>query len=127
MRIVLEAGQHGRDATVRFGDLRDPAARVAGLLAVGRASLVEHLQGIQRRSRLAGRATQVGLQRVAEATVRIAIATQHFDDRLSRPVGEQHAVAVAVHQAGGGPDEVLGGTAIDRHAADPRQQWACGL
>ena len=101
MRVLLEAGQHGRDSAVWLGDLRDPAARVAGQPAVRGAGLVEDLEGVERRRRLAARAAQVGLQRVAEAAVRVAIATQRLDDRLSRPVGEQHAVAVAVHQAGG--------------------------
>ncbi len=91
MRVVLEAGQHGRDAAVWLGDLRDPGARVAGELAVRRAGLAEDLERVQRRRRLAARAAQVGLQRVAEAAVRVAIAAQRLDDRPGRPVGEQQA------------------------------------
>jgi hypothetical protein len=57
----------------------------------------------QRRRRLAGRATQIGLQRVAEAAVRVTVATQRVDDRLHPPVLEPQCVAVAVHETGGRP------------------------
>jgi hypothetical protein len=64
---------------------------------------------------------------VAEAAVRVAIATQSLDDRPGRPVGEEHAVAVAIHQAGGGPDEVLGGAVIDWHAPHATRQCGCAV
>jgi hypothetical protein len=53
VRVVLEAGQRRRDSAVWLGDPREPAPRVAGHLALGRARLVEDLERVQRRRWLA--------------------------------------------------------------------------
>jgi hypothetical protein len=116
VRVALEAGQRGRDAAVGRGDRRHERARVAGHVAVRRAGLVEDLQRVERRRRLAAGAAQVGLERVAEAAVRVAVAAQRVDHGLSGSAGTAQAVAMTVQQAGGGPDEALGGGAVDRHA-----------
>ena len=76
-------------------------ACIARQLAVGRAGLAQDLQRVQRWRGLAVRAAQIGLQRVAEAAVGVAIAAQRLDDRPGGPIGEQHAVSMPVHQTSG--------------------------
>ncbi|MDQ6804191.1 MAG: hypothetical protein M3065_04340 [Actinomycetota bacterium] len=74
-------------AAVWGGDPRDDSARIAGELAVRRAGLVEDLKRVERQRRLACGAAQVGLERVAESAVGVAVAAQGLQDRVSRPVG----------------------------------------
>ena len=67
--------------------------------------------------RLAVRRAHVGLDRVPEAAVWVAIGAERLDDRLGSGLLEQAREAVALEQPGVGVDEGLGGLEVDGHAA----------
>src|SRR6185295_12590800 len=116
VRVVLEAGEYEWDAAIVICDRDEPGAGLAAHLAVRGSGLVQDVEGVQRRRRLAAWATQIGLERMAEAPVGVAVAAQRIEHRLGRTVGEQQRVAVPVEQTCSAPDEALGGTLIDCHA-----------
>jgi catechol 2,3-dioxygenase-like lactoylglutathione lyase family enzyme len=101
-----------------------PVARAHDERLVPGVCLVEHAQRERQRRRLARRRTAVGLERVAEAPVGVAVGGDGVADGCGRPAVEGALEAAAVEHAGVGGEEAGGGVEVGRHADIPARPRA---
>ena len=117
-RMALDGRQAERDAAARGRSTlpsQSAAPRIIGVVVD--ADLVEDLHGRVDPDRLAVRRAHVGLDRVAEPAVGVAMGAQGLHDRLGVAAVRAGAQAVAVEQAAVGLDEGGGGVDVGVHAA----------
>src|SRR5205814_793205 len=109
------------EPAVGTGDGLEPAGQVDHQRVVGRCfDLVQHLEGGERRDRLAAPVGQVGLE-VAEAAVGVAVGGQGGADQ-----GRIAVHAAAVDQAGVEHDEAVCGKCVG-HATSVAAPPGAGL
>ena len=77
----------------------------------------EHLEGMQRATRLAGPRPEIRLEAPAVAAVRIAVAVDGRQDGFDVAVAEEQVEAAPVQHAGGAGEEVGRGGQVDGHDA----------
>jgi len=116
--VGRRGGQHERHAAVGIGDARDPGGGIGDHWIVERVDLGKHVEGVERRDGLALGGSHVGLQRVTEAAIGIAIGAERVEDGLDRRATQEASRSVPVEQTGVGEQEPLGGNEIDGHAAE---------
>jgi hypothetical protein len=74
---------------------------------------------MQRRGRLAHRGANVGLERVTETAVRVAVRTERVENRFNRCGVQKYGQPVAVEQASIGENEPLGGIDVGHDDSFP--------
>ncbi len=97
-----------RQGAVLGGDRGQIAAHPFHALSAAAADGVQDPQSVPGVQRLADRAAQVGLQRVAVTAVIIAVGVQRGLHRVGSPVQEMVREQALFQHARGEPDEVLG-------------------
>jgi hypothetical protein len=86
--VVPRRREHERDAAVRIGDGLEVGECALDHGVVEASDLREDLERERGGRRLAHRSAQVGLERVAEPAVGVAVGTQRFDNGVGGAVTE---------------------------------------
>ena len=89
VRVVGERGEDKGHAAVGGGDRHEPVADARPERVVEGLDLVQHLEGGERRARLARRCSAVRLERVAEAAVGVRVRGERGKDGVARRVEEE--------------------------------------
>jgi hypothetical protein len=118
--MIHGRGHHERHPTVRLGDRGQPRGRAGDHRLVQPADLVQHLERMERGGRLALGSANVGLERVAEPAIGVAVGAQRVEHRGDARAVEEDGEPVPVEQAGVGEDEPAGGVGVDRYPAKLR-------
>jgi hypothetical protein len=111
-------GQRHRQAAVGQRHRVQPLAQGHGLGRGRRRDVLESLEGVQRRARLALRRAQIGLQAPAVAAVVVAITVQGREHTRGVGVPVEQLEAAAVEDPRVGGHEVPCQGEVDGHAAD---------
>ena len=116
-----EASTVGHPA-VGQGDRGDPVGGGVEHRVVGHAGLEHHLQRLEGGGGLAPGASHVGLERVAEPAIGVAVGAKGGQERLGRGAVEQGGQTMALEDPAVGVDELSGCVEVDVHATDARRR-----
>ena len=109
-------GEDERHPAVPIGDRSDPGPGALDHRIIERSHLGQDLESRQRRSRLALRGADVGLQGMAETAVGITVGAERFEDRCHLSAAQKDGQSVTFEHSRVGKDEPLCCADVDWHS-----------